>query len=86
MSSDGPRAGTCRHADREHGKRANDQARSGRPLKFYTTQDVANMLGVSERSVRRWTARGELAVHRFGGVVRIAEVDLKLFLARHRED
>jgi excisionase family DNA binding protein len=42
-------------------------------------------LGVSTRTVRRWIARGELAVHRFGTSVRVSDDDLRAFLARHRE-
>jgi excisionase family DNA binding protein len=62
------------------------RGRSDHPLKFYTVAAVAEMLDVSTRTVRRWIAGGELAVHRLGGAVRIADVDLKVFLALHRED
>ena len=44
------------------------------------------MLAVSVRTVHRWIARRELAVHRLGGAVRISDSDLKVFLALHRED
>jgi excisionase family DNA binding protein len=54
--------------------------------KCFTIKAVAEALDVSSRTVRRWIARGELAVHRWDGVVRIAEGDLKSFLALHRED
>ena len=53
---------------------------------FCTIGQVAEALGVSTRTVRRWIANGALAVHRFdGAVVRIAERDLLGFLAVHRE-
>ena len=53
---------------------------------FYTIGQVAEALGVSTRTVRRWIANGALAVHRFdGAVVRIADRDLLRFLAVHRE-
>lgn len=52
---------------------------------FYTIKAVAQTLDVSARTVRRWIARGELAAHRWEGVVRIAEADLRSFLAQHRE-
>ena len=53
---------------------------------FYTIGQVAEALGVSSRTVRRWIANGALAVHRFdGAVVRIAERDFLAFLAVHRE-
>ena len=53
---------------------------------FCTIGQVAEALGVSTRTVRRWIANGALAVQRFdGAVVRIAERDLLGFLAVHRE-
>jgi excisionase family DNA binding protein len=52
---------------------------------FYTMGQVAEALGVSDRTVRRWVAGGALPVHRFDGVVRIADRDLLEFLAVHRE-
>jgi excisionase family DNA binding protein len=59
---------------------------AGQPLKFYTKAEVAGMLGVSPRSVQRWIVCGDLAVHRFRGAVRIAETDLRVFVASHRQD
>jgi excisionase family DNA binding protein len=54
-------------------------------LRFFTAAQVADVLQVTERTVRRWIAGGELAVHRLGTRVRIAEADLRAFLAlRHR--
>ena len=55
------------------------------PTHFNTIKDVANRLGVSPRTVRRWIKTGDLAVHRFGRVVRVAESDLRVFLAVHRD-
>ena len=52
--------------------------------RFYTVAQVADMVGVSTRSVRRWVAAGELLAHRFGRQVRIAETDLRAFLAMHK--
>ena len=49
-------------------------------------KDVAEITGVATRTVSRWIARGKLVAHRFGRAVRIAEADLKVFLALHRED
>ena len=54
-------------------------------IKFFTIPEVAECLNVSTRMVRRWIKRGELIAHRLGGVVRIAECDLRAFLARYRE-
>ena len=54
-------------------------------IKFFTIVEVAEVLHVAPRTVRRWVKAGDLIVHRVGGVVRIAEGDLRVFLARHRE-
>jgi excisionase family DNA binding protein len=54
------------------------------PNRFFTINDVADWLNVSPRTVRRWINTGDLVVHRFGGVVRIAESDLRTFSAAHR--
>ena len=53
---------------------------------FFTVADVADTLNVSTRTVSRWIAEGELPVHRFGAAVRIAERDLRTFIAAHRSD
>jgi excisionase family DNA binding protein len=64
-----------------HGRRyRNDQ------IKFFTIADVAERLDVVTRTVSRWIRSGELVAHRFGRSVRIAEVDLRAFLAAHRSD
>ena len=44
--------------------------------RFYTIAQVADLLVVSTRSVRRWIAAGELLAHKFGRQVRISEIDL----------
>ena len=54
------------------------------PTKFHTVDQVADELGVSARSVRRWIKRKELVVHQFGTSVRVADSDLKAFIERHR--
>jgi excisionase family DNA binding protein len=54
------------------------------PLKFFTVHEVAEVLGLSTRQVRRLTASRQLQAHRFGGVVRIAEADLRAYIASHR--
>jgi excisionase family DNA binding protein len=53
--------------------------------RYYTIQQVAELLVVSPRTVRRWIANGCLIAHRPGGIIRIAEDDLRAFLALHRE-
>ena len=58
---------------------------STKPMaRFYTVAQVADMLGVSPRSVRRWTAESDLRAHRFGRQVRISETDLRAFVEAGR--
>ena len=52
---------------------------------FWTIQDLAKDLEVSERSVHRWIDAGDLIVHRFRRSVRIADNDRRAFLAAHRD-
>lgn len=54
------------------------------PIQFFTVAEVADTVEVSVRTVRRWIKSGELVAHHFGTAVRIAESDLKAFLAQHR--
>ena len=53
--------------------------------KLYTIKAVAESVNVSSRTVRRWIENGDLAVHRVDSVVRVADDDLRAFLALHRE-
>lgn len=52
---------------------------------FYTVCDIAHYLYVSERQVRRWIELRRLIAHRFGTSVRVAEPDLRDFLAARRD-
>jgi len=52
--------------------------------RFFTVAQVAELLAVSTRSVRRWIAAGELLAHKFRHQVRVAEIDLLAFLQQHR--
>jgi excisionase family DNA binding protein len=52
--------------------------------KFYTIRQVADCVGASERTVRRWIEDGLLIAHALGGLVRISEADFQAFLAAHR--
>jgi excisionase family DNA binding protein len=63
----------------------NGRACSPGTKRFYTIAEVAEITGVSRRTVRRWIARKDLIAHHFGRSVRIADSDLKIFLAQHRE-
>ena len=62
-----------------------DKSHQDKPTDFFPIAEVAERLDVSTRTVRRWIESRELVAHRFGGVVRIAERDLRAFLALHRE-
>ena len=53
--------------------------------RFHTVREIAELLKVSQRTVRRWIADGELAVHRLGRSVRVLDADLRAFLASRRE-
>jgi excisionase family DNA binding protein len=59
--------------------------RGGGLPKYYSIKTVAEAIDVSTRTVRRWIENGDLVVHRVDGVVRVAEADLRIFLAQHRE-
>lgn len=52
-------------------------------LRFYSIEEVADLLRVSPRTVRRWIKAGQLRAHRFGRTMRIACEDLQDFIARH---
>jgi excisionase family DNA binding protein len=52
--------------------------------RFYTMQEVSASLEVSSRTASRWIARGDLIAHQLGRSVRIADDDLRVFLARGR--
>jgi excisionase family DNA binding protein len=55
-----------------------------KPPKFYTIEEIAECMGASTRTVRRWIERGKLIAHRIEGLVRISEADFLAFLAIHR--
>jgi excisionase family DNA binding protein len=58
----------------------------GRPLsRMRTIGETADILNASSRTVRRHLDSGALPVHRIGRLVRIADADIALFLALHRD-
>ena len=59
--------------------------RSKFPARLFTIEEVAECVGVCERTVRRWIENELLIAHRFNGVVRISEADFQAFLAAHRD-
>ena len=50
-----------------------------------TLQNLATRWQVSLKSVRRIVARGDLKVHRIGGLIRISPEDVATFEKLHRE-
>ena len=57
---------------------------NGSSERFLSVAQVADRLGLSEKSVRRKIARGELAAHRVGKLLRVRECGLHAYLARVR--
>ena len=47
--------------------------------------EVAELLQVSSKTVRRWIERQELRTHRLGRQLRVAEEDLAAFLGQRRK-
>ncbi len=50
---------------------------------FYTTQEIAELLKVSEATVRNWIHDEELRAVRIGRDFRVAARDLEAFLDEH---
>lgn len=55
-----------------------------RPIRLHTVAEVANQLKVSQKQVRRWIGANDLVAHRLGRQLRIADSDLRAFLAARR--
>jgi excisionase family DNA binding protein len=54
-------------------------------LRLLTVNEVAELLQVSGKTVRRWIERQELRTHRLGRQLRVAEEDLAAFLGQRRK-
>ena len=52
--------------------------------RLLTIRAVAEHLGVSDKTVRRHIAAGELSAHRLGRLLHVSQDDLLLFLARRK--
>ncbi len=50
---------------------------------FFTTQEIADLLKVSEATVRHWIHDGELRAVRFARDFRVAAKDLEAFVNAH---
>ncbi len=55
------------------------------PIRFFSIAEVESF-GVSTRTVRRWIDKKFLIAHRINRLVRIADRDLRAFLAANREE
>jgi excisionase family DNA binding protein len=55
------------------------------PDRFYSISEVAGLVEVVPRTVRRWIDDGLLIAHRIRRVVRVSESDFQTFLAEHRD-
>jgi len=55
------------------------------PTKLFTIEEIAECIGVCDRTVRRWIDKELLIAHRFNGLVRISEANFQAFLAAHRD-
>lgn len=64
---------------------AGGKGRALPPAPLLTVQTVADVLGVSTRTVRRLVADGDLTPHRVGRSLRVSEEDLRAYLSRCRE-
>ena len=53
------------------------------PARFHTVKEIAERLAVSQRTVRRWIATGELEVVKLGHNVRISDTSLERLIKRN---
>jgi excisionase family DNA binding protein len=53
--------------------------------KLYSIKEVAALLQVNPRTVRRWIDAGDITTHRFGRQIRISDADLRAFIKQHRQ-
>lgn len=54
-------------------------------ISLMSVDDVAAHLLVSSKTIRRWIGAGLLPAHRLGRQIRIAEDDVRRFIAQRRE-
>lgn len=51
---------------------------------FFTPAQIAQKLGVAKSALYEWLARGDIAYHRFGRIIRISTADVEDYLSRTR--
>lgn len=56
------------------------------PIAFFTERSLAAYLAVSDRTIRNWIRRGELASYKLGASRRIDPADVDAFLAERRDE
>jgi excisionase family DNA binding protein len=56
------------------------------PPAFFTERTLAAYLAVSDRTIRNWIRRGELASYKLDASRRIDPADVDAFLAERREE
>lgn len=49
-------------------------------MKYYSTQEIARMLGIKTITVRRWIAEGKLKAYDLGKSYRVSENDIERFM------
>jgi excisionase family DNA binding protein len=54
------------------------------PSDFLTTAQVARRLGIGKTSIYEWLAKGDIAYHRMGRLIRVRESDVADFIHRNR--
>ena len=57
---------------------------SSKPIRLLTISEAAEYLSISERSIKRLIARGDLPCIRVGSALRFAFADLEAFIAHNR--
>jgi len=58
---------------------------AARTPRLLLVSEVAEVLKVSIKTIRRWIERGDLHVHQIGRQHRVAEEDLLIFLGKTRK-
>lgn len=54
------------------------------PIRWLSTRDAANKLGITTRTLYRLIDDGQVPAHKFGRVIRLKEADIDAFIASSR--